>query len=114
MRKIQTILTDWGVILSSHEKCARGKPDNLMGGFREYMVTLRTMERMGAKRSDNFPTGKAGEALIEKEISKSHAEWDEYERMSAMFAPHIDQYRRIRFPNPQDDFHAAWVKAGEA
>ena len=90
--------------------------DRIRDGFpdmREYMVTLRAMQRLGAKRGDDMPDGKEGDALLLDAINKSHAEWDDYVRVQQIFAPHIDQYRRTKYPNPRDDFHAAWVKAGE-
>lgn len=112
-KKTETRYT-WGIILDDFESRVReGWVTGRHPDMRGYMVTLRTMQRIGAKRDDDTPYGTSGEALIDKEMAKSHAEWDDYVRVQQIFSPHIKQYRRIMFPDPSEDFHAAWVKAGE-
>lgn len=83
---------------------------------RPYVSVLRTMAKLGAKRGDSLDLliDELGEDVFLAECDKTHREWKDYMRLSQLFAPHLDQHRRIMFPNPQDDFHAAWTKAGEA
>lgn len=114
MTKNTDTRSDWGYMLDYCEsEIRKGWTTGKHPDMRGYVVALRTMQRMGATRSDDMPTGRVGDMLVEKEMDKSHAEWDQYVRVQEMFSPHVRQYRSVMFPNPQEDFHAAWVKAGE-
>lgn len=106
----------WNVLISSLEVEIRyGVERGTYVDPRPYVSVLRTMEKLGAKRGDSLGhlIDEIGEDVFSAECDKTHREWKEYERLGRLFAPHLDQHRRIKYPNPKEDFHAAWVKAGE-
>jgi len=114
-KKVIKSCSDWDVMLSHLEVEMRRTLGYERNETRSYVVALRTMERLGAKRSDNFTdrgTSKKAEALFNAEFNKSREEWSEYLRLKDIFAPHIHRYEGIKYPDPLEDFHAAWVKAG--
>ena len=107
----------WGMLLNDLERAIRTRELSSSYDYgKMYTIGMRTVEKLGAKRSDALPSGKKGAdqwAMFDTACSEAHAEWSEYERLSRLFAPHLEQHWRIKYPNPKEDFHAAWVKAGE-
>ena len=106
-------LYTWGMMLTDLDRAVRTKELGPVYDYQKmYVIGLRTMEKMGAKRSDELSSG-AHMAAFDTACGEVHKEYNEYQRLNQLFAPHHMQYFRTKYPNPKEDFHAAWVKAGE-
>ena len=103
----------WGTMLDRFEDQLR--EEQASGKYvdpRGFFVLLRTIKRASILPNEELLDVGEG-SFFDREINKSHVEYSEYLRLGEMFGPIVDQYRRIKYPSSREDFHAAWVKAGE-